>query len=58
MTGDIVAGKNNGGEKYGGLSENCYATSYHVRTPKIDLAGFIMAGRNENMVKFPKNRQI
>ena len=41
------------------LSENLYAI-YHVRTPKIDLAGFIMAGigRNEIMVIFPKNRQI
>ena len=56
-TGNIVVGKNNGGWKYGGLSEYCYAI-YHVRTPKIYLAGFIMAGRNENMVKFPKNRQI
>ena len=38
-------------------SENVYAI-YHVITPKIDLAGFIMAGRNKNMVKFPKNRKI
>ena len=35
-----------------------YAFKYHIRTPKVDLAGFIMAGRNENMVKLPKNRQI
>ena len=39
MTGNIVAGKNNGG--YGGLSENLYAI-YHVRSPKIDMAGFNM----------------
>ena len=52
MTGYIVAGKNNGG-----LSENLYAI-YPVRTPKIDLAGFIMAGRNEKMQKFPKTCQI
>ena len=39
------------------MSENLYAI-YHVRTPKIDLAGFIIAGRNENMVKFPENCQF
>ena len=32
------------GKKYGGLSEDFY-TLYHVRTPKIDLAGFIRGVR-------------
>jgi len=55
MTGNIVAGKNNGGGKIWRIVRKLYAL-YHVRTPKIDLAGFVMAGRNENMAKSPKNR--
>ena len=43
--------------QYGALSVNVY-TLYHVRSPKIDLAGFSITGRNDNMVKFPKNGQI
>ena len=45
MTGNIVAGKN-------------VDAIYHVRTPKIDLAGYIIAGRNKNIVKFPKTAKF
>ena len=29
-----------------------------IMAGNIDSVGFIMAGKNKNMVKFPKNRQI
>ena len=53
MTGNIVAGKN-----VDATSSNVLSLIYHVRTPKIDLAGYIIAGRNKNIVKFPKTAKF
>ena len=53
MTGYIVAGKNNGGYKYGGIAEKPPKVCLRLITlVRLIMTGYIVAGKNNSGYKY------